>query len=242
MGVDYITFAGKSSKDFSAYIYDSAGQTLPEREYETVSIPGRSGELLISKDRMANVTKEYTAVFSQPEAMANKDNMLSYLLSFTGYQRLESSFETDCYRMAKFAGGSEFKTDRLRSIAVVPLSFECKPQKWLLSGEKGVETTAAITLKNPTFFDAKPLIRVYGYGDLTVGSRKLTLSAHTQAYMDIDCELCECSCGSVNLNAYCKAASTADDNFPVLARGEETKVAFTSTITKIIVTPRWWKI
>ena len=58
MGVDYITFAGKSSKDFSAYIYDSVGQTLPEREYETVSIPGRSGELLISKDRMANVTKE----------------------------------------------------------------------------------------------------------------------------------------------------------------------------------------
>lgn len=242
MGIEYITIAGKTSKDFSAYIYDSSSQALPGREYDTVSIPGRSGELLISKDRLSNVSKEYTAVFPEPEAIANKDSMLSFLLSLIGYQRLESSFEPDCYRLAKFTGKTEYKTDRSNSIAVVPLSFECKPQKWLLSGEKGVETTTGITLDNPTFFDACPLIRVYGYGDLTVGNRKLTLSEHTQEYMDIDCELCECSCGDVNLNAYCKIASSDDDGFPVLAGGKKTEIAFTSTITKIIVTPRWWKI
>ena len=71
MGItEHLFFDGVDLNDFGALpiignIYASA-----ERVYETVSVPGRSGDLLLDGGRYANVTRTYDVIFAGPAVRA----------------------------------------------------------------------------------------------------------------------------------------------------------------------------
>ena len=50
------TFAGRSSKDFGIYLSGSGVFNAPERDVETISIPGRSGDLILDNGRFKNIS------------------------------------------------------------------------------------------------------------------------------------------------------------------------------------------
>ena len=60
------------------------------------------------------------------------------------------------------------------------------------------------------------------------------------SYTDIDCDICECYRGSLadNRNSYVKLLS---GSFPTLKAGTS-GVTLGSGITRIVITPRWWKL
>ena len=91
------------------------------------------------------------------------------------------------------------------------------------------------TITNPTLFTSKPLIRVYGTGTLTVGDRTVEITK-VSSYVFIDCDLEECYKGTVNCNGNVKVT-----DFPVLPPGD-TGIGFTEGITKVLITPRGFKV
>ena len=85
-------------------------------------------------------------------------------------------------------------------------------------------------------FDAKPLIRVYGVGELGIGSETITITKGATEYIDIDCDIQDCYEGLENRNGL---VSLTD--FPTLPSGN-TGITLGTGITKVEITPRWWTL
>lgn len=235
--LNYFTFDGVMSKDYGVYISGNGTYNSPERVYTNISIPGRDGDLLSTETRLRNVALTYPAGI-----VANFDtnlaNLRSKLLSTIGYARLTDTYHPSEYRMAVYKGGLEPEMVDSLIAGQFDITFECKPQRWLLAGEDDIEMDSGDTITNPTLFDARPLIRVTGYGDMQIGSQVITVAQNNLAYIDIDSEMMDCYCGSTNANSY---VSFADNDFPILHAGQN-GVEFDNTITSVIITPHWWRV
>ena len=57
MGI--IIFNGRSSKDLGIEVWSPPNYQVPQRDYDTVHIPGRDGDLLIDKESYKNVSRSY---------------------------------------------------------------------------------------------------------------------------------------------------------------------------------------
>lgn len=95
----------------------------------------------------------------------------------------------------------------------------------------------ATSIYNPTLYTSRPLIRVTGYGTLTINSDVITI-ASGQTYVDIDSEIQDCYYGTTNKNS---KVSFQSNSFPVLKPGVNS-ISYTGNITKVEITPRWYRI
>lgn len=243
-----ITFNGISSATYGMYVSGNQTFNSAVKDYEKVSIPGRSGDLLIFNKRYQNVDVNYDAfviptVINGTSYNYNQTTELirAWLLSADGYCRLTDTYHPNEYRMAAFSGPIDFDTILLEA-GQTTLTFDCKPQRWLTSGETAITinrpSTGQITtsISNPTKFEAKPLVRVYGTGSVIIGSGGFIINTSGSSYIDIDCEIQECYEGSNNRNS-----NVTIGEWPTLTSGVN-GIAADRTITKIIITPRWWTL
>lgn len=230
------TFAGKSSKDFKVYISGQGTYNAPARVYSSYEIPGRSGDLFVDEKRYSNTDLTYPA-FIFNDMKKNLEGFRSFLLSRKGYQRLEDTYHPDEFRMAIFKEDFEADIDQRHEVATFDIVFNCKPQRFLKSGEKTYTLTSSGSIRNPTDFESKPLIRVYGNGTVGIGSQSITLTGTTN-YTDIDCEMMDCYYETENRNS--KVVFTNYD-FPVLLPGVN-NISLGNGITKVEITPRWWRL
>ena len=95
----------------------------------------------------------------------------------------------------------------------------------------------ATQIYNPTLFSSNPLIRVTGAGTVSIGSDVITVGSG-YSYVDIDSEIQNCYCGTQNANA---VVSFASGEFPKLEPGLS-GVSYSSGISSVQITPRWWRI
>lgn len=107
---------------------------------------------------------------------------------------------------------------------------------WADTGIVEVKVTTPTVFNNPSLFNSKPLIRVYGVGTFRVNDITVTIASHDKPYIDIDCELQECFYEGENMNEY---VSFSGNDFPELQPGDN-YMLLASGITKLEVTPRWW--
>ena len=232
---DYLTFGDLNTRDYRVWISGKGVFTPAERKYEKINVPGRNGDLLIDQKKFNNIIIPYEAFIIQ-EFAGNIDAFRNTILSKGGYQRLEDSFHPEEYRMAKI---EHFDPD-VKGIAkagTFRLEFDCKPQRFLKSGETPIEFERSGVIYNPTLFEAKPLIRVYGNGVLGVGEETVTISENI-SYVDIDCEVEDAYRGAENMNGNITLSS---GEFPKLLPGEN-GISIGTGITRVVVTPRWWII
>ena len=182
------TFDGQNSKDYGVYITGSGVFNAPERDVEMISIPGRDGAFAQDKGRFSNIEVTYPAgLFGVDradfaQAISDFRNMLA---SRKGYCRLEDDYNPGEYRMAVFKAGVDVSPASLES-GEFSITFDCKPQRWLTSGETAVTVLSGDTLTNPTLFESHPLLQVTGYGALTISSKKINvLQAQPYGLIDI---------------------------------------------------------
>lgn len=232
----FLTFDGKSTKDFGVYLIGNAVYNAPGREYEKVSVPGRNGDLLIDNGRYSNLELEYNIIIYE-NFTKNIRGLRNYLASKNGYFRLEDTYNPSEYRIAKYSNGLELENVRPGDIGTALIYFDCKPQRFLKSGEKAYTFTSNGTIKNPTLMDAKPLVRVYGEGEVSIGAQTITITT-ADSYTDIDCELQDAFMGSVNCNPNIQLTS---GDFFVLLPGDN-GITLGTGITKVEIIPRWWVI
>lgn len=133
-----ITFGGVNSADFGIYISGEGVWDAPERDVESVDVPGRNGTLLLDRGRWKNIEVTYPAFNAEPDLetfRANLDAFRNAIASQVGYQRLTDSFHLDEYRMATYVDGIEVKPIINNTASEFELVFNCKPQRYLTSGE-----------------------------------------------------------------------------------------------------------
>lgn len=169
-----LRFDGIDSRDFGVYITGEAVFNAPERDVEMVTIPGRNGAYALDKGRFNNITVTYPAGLFQQDAADFAEAISDFrnaLCSRVGYCRLEDDYHTDEFRLAIFKSGLEVTPDNLKA-GEFSISFECKPQRFLTSGEEETVVRTAITprtLHNPSPFPASPLLYFSEDNTLTLG-------------------------------------------------------------------------
>ena len=204
-----------------------------------VKVPGRNGEIIFSNNSYNNVTIDYKC-FVFRNFMTSYQSFKERLSSYSDiYYRLFDSYHPGYFREARLS--NELKVEDIiwnNDQGFFDVVFDCKPQLFLESGLENVEiTTSGTTIQNPTMFDAKPILHVFGYGDLTVGDRQISISNYFGDHISIDCDICEAYTGINNMNRYITV-----DEFPILGKNTSTAITFSGNISKVLVVPRWWTI
>lgn len=230
-----LVFAGKDSRDFGVWISGGGTFDAPARDVETISIPGRNGDLTHDNGRFSNITLNYPAFISR-RFQPRIDGYRAFLCAQVGYQRLEDTYHPEEYRLAMYRNGLEVSPSPRNLAGEFSLQFDCKPQRFLKSGEKAKTYTGSGTLRNPTEYAALPLIRAYGTGYFTVNGIKVTIKS-ASGYTDIDSDLQDAYKGDIN----CNGNITLNNGvFPEIAPGDNSVTL--SGVTRLVITPRWWTI
>lgn len=228
-----LIFNGISSADYGISV-DCAGTfAIPESRVETEVIPGRNGEFITRDEGLfENVKLQYTGHIEKG-FRARYQEYMAAIASSRGYNRLEDSAHPDAYRMGYFASEVIPKTGVFNESGKFQLTFNCRPERWLKSGEIARIFTSNGRIVNPTPFKARPIIRAYGSGTVAIAGKSISVSA-SNGYTDLYCEEEDARKGTENRNLYVSGA------YPVLPPGEnEVRI---SGFSKVEIIPRWWTI
>ena len=177
-GFKSFTFGDVVSTDYGVQILGEGVFNAPERVVEMIEIPGRNGTFALDKGRFENIEVTYPAtliadnVTDFAEALSDLRNALC---SKRGYMRLEDDYHPDEYRMAVYKEGLEVDEEVLR-VGKFNIKFDCKPQRFLTSGETAVSVDSGDTLTNPTLFEASPMLEVEGYGDIVLNGYSISIN------------------------------------------------------------------
>lgn len=231
-----LTIGGKALSDFHAWYDGSEWWRMPQKEIENLQIPGKNGDLTIDGHRFSNITIPFNCYIHKNFGQ-NYSNLINYLLSLTGYQRIESNEEPDVFRLGMIKAPIEPEMGQFNFRGQFSIDIDFMPQKWLKVGENRIAVNGSETLVNPTAFDAAPTLYVQGTGDITVNDSTMTLANNTGTTV-IDCGAQNVYEGTINRNS---DITLTDNAFPVLVPGTNT-IEYGTGITSLIVVPNWWKL
>lgn len=237
MGI--VIFNGVSSQDYGIQVEHPPEYQTPAKDYEIIHIPGRNGDLVIDNGSYQNVGRSYQIAIGDRDgdftSMAN--TIAEWLNSAPGYARLEDSYEPEYYRMAMYQ--DEVTIENLMQHAGrTTVEFNCKPQRFLKSGEDPVRCSNRSVLRNPTGFSSLPKITVYGSGQavLGIGGYKITILS-IDGFIVLDSEIQDAYKETINRNKDIKLSN----GFPKLTSGEN-YITWSGGITYVEVIPRWWTL
>lgn len=183
MGAPYnsFTFDNINSLTEGVYISGSSAFNAPERDVEMIVIPGRNGEFVRDNGRFNNIEVTYPCgvVGDSTDFKTKMQNIRNKLASKRGYCRLVDTYNPNEYRMGVFKDAIEVEPVAQNTAGEFEVVFNCKPQRFLTSGETKTTVTSGSTVTNPTRFDAQPLIMTKGYGTLTVNGYEIEITNET---------------------------------------------------------------
>lgn len=235
-----IFWAGRSSDDVRLIVERYPSRTMAQRKVDVTAVPGRSGDLLSAQDAFENYEQSYS-IYLSAEAVGLPRiaaGVAGWLAAPKGYQRLEDSYDLDTYRMAYYRGPLDVE-NIMNKFGRATISFSCKPQRWLRSGDVPISLVPGEALRNPTLFEALPRIELRGSGAgvLTVGSTAVAINSLPDGVLILDCE---------EQNAYGpdganRNSTISAPEFPSLPAGE-TPISWSGGISAVEIIPRWWTL
>lgn len=228
---------GKNLRDFGVIVSGENSFDSAEWQYEKQEIPGRNGDLLIPQKRFANISVKYPA-FIMRDFAKKVPELRNFLLSAgAAYRKIEDDYYPKTYRLGIFSGPLSFEAGFLNKTGRMNLVFDCKPQRFLKSGNFPVKVSNGQELHN-AWMPAHPLIRVTGTGDgiLTVGKSTVGIIGINGEIM-LDCDIQNAYSGTINRNN----SITITGGWPVLSTGQ-TIISFSGGITDVEITARWWTV
>ena len=234
----YLIYDNANTAAHGIVIDGAAAYNAPERDVEMISVPGRNGDVIVDNGRYKNVPISYNAGITKDFPNHAAWARSFFLARAFDYYRLTDSYDTSHFRMARYTGEFEFTPAFLNFSGQMVLTFDCKPQRFLLAGEIEETKTSGSIITNPTLFDALPLIKIASATNgsiLTVNGRTIRFTAAV-TNATIDCELMECYNGAISLNSAIQCT-----DFPKLSPGNNA-IAWSGTITNFRITPRWWEL
>lgn len=223
-----ITFNGITSDSIGVIVERIPNRFIPTRRFVEQEVAGRNGNVLIADRSFPNVMQEYEVYLSaESQGLPSVARACAeWLCTPTGYAVLTDSYDTSVLREAFLVDGFNVENS-LNKFGRCTITFSCKPQKFLLTGQTSTTDT---TIVNPTPFEARPLLTVSGSGTIAINGTEIEV-LETVSDFDIDCETMN---AEDNTKIFCL-------DFPVLTAGTNT-ITKDNTITVLEITPRWWTL
>lgn len=169
-----IFYGRRESLDYDIVIEEFPDYYWPSREYEYKKIKGRNGDVFTDPNRYENVKKIYkVAAYDGNGFRSIAPKVSNFLHRYNGYPdyiRLEDDYEPDVYMMAVYEEANSL-TNLLNQAGRAEIAFNCKPQKYLRSGDTRIDVTnSGFTINNPTDYPSLPIIRILGSGNVRIKS------------------------------------------------------------------------
>lgn len=255
--MEYIVFNGRKSSDYGIIVSGEGVYSAPARKYDSYTVPGRNGALLVDTGAFENVTISYPAAVTR-KLKVYESAIRNWLLGASGYCELRDTYHPGEFRLARYSGGFAFSaiTPRHRDGSMT-LSFDCKPQRFLDAGMQPVNiphsgTDAVNPALDLSLFQnasAKPIFMFFFLTSDTqgvtirntegknIGSISVMAEAAQIGSVTVDCETLDArfSDGS-SANAYVTVTGTPE--LPL--GGVSTLTALGENPVTMI--PRWWTI
>lgn len=251
-----MTFNGISTADKGVVIQTPPAYEFPEKDYEVYHIEGRNGDLTIDKGSYKNVKRTYylaPIVGAGSTFVKTAQEVVKWLMGAKGYARLEDSYEPLYYRKALYRqGGGMADILGLGEATRINVSFECKPQRYLKTGETpeivSTENEWVELNENPTLEIALPEITVEGTSGMTiefgVGPDNLNVEVKSSLVINftdegiLDSELQDC----YNNTEFLNSQLTLTNGFPKMYPGKNWIKITNGTITKLEIKHNWWTL
>ena len=131
------TFGDVNSADYEVYVSSVAYLNTPARDYEYSEVPGRNGDLIIDNRRFKNIDVKYNCYCRD---ISKFDAWKEAVLQQEGYVKLSCDvLSSETYRMASLSNAIEVPTFDHKG-ASFSVTFNCKPQRFLYTGDEYGET------------------------------------------------------------------------------------------------------
>ena len=229
------TFNGVSSttpglRVTSDYVINSTGNDV-----EIVAVPGRDGDLLISKNRLKSVTIELPCTVLSNRKLTDAESDISNWLNVDGYKDLTLSWDPDFIYRSAFIETFEI-AGLMRQFGKVKLNFLTYPVKFYKQGRISQTLSNGATVNGLGNVKAKPIITLVGSGDctLTINGRKTKLKA-VQNKITLDMQANQVYSG--NLQAWDKVVRSPQFQMPYLDYGRNL-ISWDGNFT-VTMTPNW---
>ena len=183
------TFGGVNTANYGIFISGEGVYNSPERDVTMLTVPGRNGQLTIDNGRFENIEVTYPCFIEAgtgaTDISARIRAFRNAIGSLTGYQRLEDTYHSDEYREGIFKAGLNVEPVVYHTGGEFEITFDCKPQRWLTSGENAISLTSGDTIPNAEAFASKPLLVVAGAGSIQLDSKTIVLGGSLIGDIDI---------------------------------------------------------
>lgn len=236
MGMNTFTYNSTASSTYNIFVEHRPVQAFPQRVIESINVPGRSGDILFDTGAYNNVSITYQVAYINKGSVRSDAINIATWLYQSDYVDLTDDYDPLYYRKAIFVSPLNV-TDILNVAGRANMTFNCKPQRYLLSGKTAITASTSTTLTN-NYEDALPTITVTGSGNgtLTVGGTTVTITAQTAAII-LDSERQTAESGGNNANSLISLSN----GFPVLTHGSNS-VSWTGGVTGVSIVPNYWTL
>lgn len=242
-----LTYAGTTLTNMPGVTaYAEAIDSAPPRVQKWQSVPNRNGGVLIDDGYYANIQQSYNLVIRSTEVSAAVilQVIRNFLMSKTGFNRLEDSANREEYYEAYLPSGVYVEPAPERDVFTMHLAFERKPQRFLRNeGDVEIVGAGTATVMNP-WMPCSPVIRAYkpsgatsATGTVTIGDITFQVDVGDTEYVELDCAT------GITRNAAGEAVSSSVLflKLPVIETGNVT-VGYTGDFERVVIVPRFWRL
>lgn len=234
---EYFWIDGERCDDYGIHLQGPMTFSSTQANVETFTVPGRNGDLHVYDGSYQNIAAAVRCFALDPNDVSEATTAIKrWSLLQRGYRRLEVSNEPGYFRLAAVTSGPETEI-RMRRLAPFTLSFDCQPQKYLVSGEREITILQSGAKLRNVGFPALPLITAYGNGAGTIAINGVTVQIKSMSeYLTIDSEMQNAYKGATLQNSVVYAPE-----FPVFENGMN-EVTFSGDVERLVIKPRWWEL
>lgn len=221
---------------------------------ETISIPGRNGDVQIWDGSYQNRTVKAECYLLDHAAVRKIDVINSWLISEPGYFRFEDTCDPRHFMLARVVSGipRNVKAGMLNSFEIV---FDVMPARYLKSGEKPIKIYESgyynPDLFNPTQYAASPILKAHGTLSEEAGTVNIYRAVFPEGTFEYRALLYDMTVYYDTANDRAYSAYGASFDHMVTAVGElkippgNSQVRWIAPITdmgSLWLTPRWWEL
>lgn len=228
----HIFYNGESCKDVGLSVISRPTIPVPEREYDTIKVEGRDGELHRDKKTYKDIEIpiSFNFVSKTPDVWAQdlrkvkkwlysgKDNRLILSDDPEYYYKVKKAVMSDTERTAKRKGKFE-------------IVFTCESYMYRVDGQE--EKEIGEYLYNP-YMKSQPVYKIYGNGEITleVNGNQVTAEVTEQLNIDTKLEICYNAANEIS-----NAALTGKYEGLYLQEGDN-NFKYTEGF-KVVLVPNW---
>lgn len=128
--MDTFTFNGHSSAPYNIYVIGTNDAELPDYDYSSEVIEGRTRDFHINNKRLKNKNIIYHCICTQ-NAAENVSRFLGMLMADNVYGKIEDTIHPEYYTMGTYAGGTKPQFYGSNDVSTFDLIFNGDPRKFL---------------------------------------------------------------------------------------------------------------